>query len=104
MKPTKFPWYNITFAKDQPEYMPLPAWTDGSQVVSCWSLSWAERFRILFSGVLWIRTMAFGKPLQPLRPQARNPFPKMPIVQNDNVLRGPTGKPITSSREANSVL
>jgi hypothetical protein len=104
MKPIKFPFANITFAKNQPEYMPLPAWTDGNQVVSGWSMTWLERIKVLLSGVIWIRQVTFGQPLQPLRPQVPSPFPKMPMVPNDNILRGPTGKAINSSREANSVL
>jgi hypothetical protein len=104
MKPIKFDFANATFAKNQPEYMPLPAWTDGNQVVSGWSLTWRERIHVLINGVLWIRQMTFGQPLQPLRPQALSPFPKMPIVANDNTLRGPTGKEINSNREAVSVL
>lgn len=84
MKPIKFPYANTTFAKNQPEYIPLPAWTDGNQVVSGWSLSLRERFRLLFSGVLWIRQVTYGQPLQPLRPQTLSPFPKMPMVPNDN--------------------
>jgi hypothetical protein len=84
MKPVCFPYANAVFAKNQPEYLPLPAWTDSIQVVSGWSLSWRERFYILFTGMLWIRQMTFGLPLQPLRPQALSPFPKMPIIPNDN--------------------
>lgn len=84
MKPVKFSYSNITFAKNQPEYRPLPGWTDGNQVVSCWSLTWRERIHLLINGVLWIRQMTFGQPLQPLRPQALSPFPKMPMVPNDN--------------------
>lgn len=84
MKPVSFPYANATFAKDQPEYMPLPAYTDGKQVVSQWSVSFFERLRILFGGMIWVRQVTYGQPLQPLRPQAKSPFPKMPIVPNDN--------------------
>jgi hypothetical protein len=85
MKPIKFDYANATFTKNDPNYMPLPAWTDGIQVVSGWSLSWRERCQVFRTGVLWIRQQTFGRPLQPLRPQALNPFPKMPMVPNDNV-------------------
>jgi hypothetical protein len=81
MKPLKFDFSNATFAKNQPEYQPLPAWTDGKQVVSCWSLSWRERLHVLFTGVLWIRQMSFGQPLQAIRPQVPSPFPKMPEIK-----------------------
>jgi hypothetical protein len=85
MKPIKFDYANATFAKNQPEYMPLPAWTNGATVISGWSLSWRERLHILRTGLLWIRQETFGQKLQPLRPQALSPFPKMPIIANDNI-------------------
>lgn len=37
---------------------PLPAWTDGRQVVSCWRLSWRERFSALFSGRVWVAVLS----------------------------------------------
>ena len=62
------------FAEDQPEYLPLPAYRarDG-MVVSCWMLSWRERLRLLVSGRLWLSCLTFGKPLQPLLPEAEEP-------------------------------
>ncbi len=88
MKPIQFPYANSVFAKNQPEYIPLPAYTDGSLVVSSWSLTWRERVHILFTGVLWIRQLTFGRPLQPLCPQVSNPFPDMPIVSKTNQTKG----------------
>lgn len=40
MKPKEFKGQNIVFAKDQPEYQPLPAlrMPDG-EVITCWGLS-----------------------------------------------------------------
>jgi len=68
MKPIKFKEQNCTYAENQPEYLPLPAFksleSDG-QVISCWSLSFTERIRILFTGKLWVSLMAFHKPLTP---------------------------------------
>lgn len=87
MKPIQFPYANTTFATNQPDYQPLPAWTDGAQVISCWSLSWHERWRVLRTGRLWIRQNNFGQKLQPLRPQTLDPFPKMPLVENDNATK-----------------
>ncbi len=68
MKPIKFPESNITYAENQPEYLPLPAFKNDSpqgEVVSCWKLSFTERLRILFKGELWLMLMAFNKPLTP---------------------------------------
>jgi hypothetical protein len=58
----------ITFAKDQPEYIPLPAlrFQDGL-VVTRWSLSWRERIEILLGGSFYLGMLTFNKPLQPIR-------------------------------------
>lgn len=71
MKPIEFDGFNVTFAKDQPEYLPLPAYRDPGPegtVVSCWELSFKERIKILFTGKLWLSLLMFGKPLTPQRP------------------------------------
>jgi hypothetical protein len=36
------------------ECQPLPIYHGGGLMVSCWSLSWLERLRVLFSGRLWL--------------------------------------------------
>lgn len=58
--------HEITFAKDQPEYLPLPALTDGTNVWTTWKLSWVERINILLYGKLHLRLLTFGRPLQPI--------------------------------------
>lgn len=74
MKPIKFKEQNVTFAENQPEYLPLPALKnvnpDGTtagmgEVISCWKLSFKERIKILFTGKLWVSLAMFGKPLTP---------------------------------------
>ena len=68
MKPISFPEQNTVYAKDQPEYQPLPAFkseTPMGEVISCWKLSFTERIRILFTGKLWVCLCAFNKPLTP---------------------------------------
>lgn len=68
MKPIEFPEQNVVFAKDQPEYLPLPAFRNDSaegEVISCWQLSFGERVKILFTGKLWVSLMSFNKPLTP---------------------------------------
>jgi hypothetical protein len=70
MEPIEFPEQNALFAANQPEYLPLPGFKvpgpDGI-VVSCWRLSYRERFRLLFTGKVWLGLMTFGKPLTPSR-------------------------------------
>jgi hypothetical protein len=69
MQPKKFEGVNITYAENQSEYTPLPAFKNQSpqgEVISCWSLSWKERLRILFKGEIWVAMMTFNKPLTPI--------------------------------------
>jgi hypothetical protein len=57
----------IVFAKDQPEYIPLPAlkFSDGL-VVTRWKLSWKERLHILLGGSVFLGLLTFNNPLQPI--------------------------------------
>ena len=57
------------FAKDQPQYRPLPAHIDKGdpegRLTCCWSLTWRERLRVLWTGKLWHQVLTFNQPLQP---------------------------------------
>jgi hypothetical protein len=71
MKPISFPQQNAVIAKDQPEYIPLPAHVDAGRngtVTSCWAFTWRERIRILFGAPVYWRQLTFRSPLQPIRP------------------------------------
>lgn len=73
VKPVEFKGQNCVFVKDQTE--PLPAMRmEGGQVVSCWSLTWTERFWVLLSGRLWLSVFTFDQALQPLQLTADRPF------------------------------
>ncbi len=75
MKPVEFPQCNAVLAKDQPEYQPLPVYRDEfGLVVSCWRLTFWERFKLLFRGRMWLMQLTFGRPLQPQLPQTESPF------------------------------
>jgi hypothetical protein len=68
MKPIEFKEQNVVFAKDQKEYIPLPAFKNDSpqgEVVSCWKLSFVERLRLLLTGKLWVCLLSFNNPLTP---------------------------------------
>jgi hypothetical protein len=68
MKPIEFKEQTVVFAKDQPEYLPLPAFVDPSpegNVISCWKLSFKERIHLLLHGCIWLSLMSFHKPLTP---------------------------------------
>ncbi len=65
------PGFNLPvteFAKDQPEYIPLPAHVqpDGT-VTTRWRLTWKERFEIALGGCLWLQVLTFNTPLQPVK-------------------------------------
>lgn len=64
----------VVFAKDQPEYIPLPASIDSSGLVMTEWEPTAEELDKLFTGGrirLWIHT--FGNPLQPVRIEVTHP-------------------------------
>jgi len=78
MKPIKFKEQNVVFAKNQPPYLPLPAFRDGvhgGRIIHCWKLSVIERIKIFFTGKLWIYVRTFNKP-HPIKPMVENPFKK----------------------------
>lgn len=62
------------YAKDQPEYQPLPAHrsADGT-VLTRWKLSWRERLSVLLRGDLYLFVSTYNKPLQPLMLQVEKP-------------------------------
>lgn len=65
----EFPEQTIVIAKDQPQYRPLPAHRvprdPQGRIICCWKLSWFDRLRILFGGVIWHQILTFNEPLQP---------------------------------------
>lgn len=68
----------VVFAKDQPEYQPMPAavvqYSDGSiGVITRYRLSWRERLRVLFFGSVWFQLLTAGSP-QPQLPSVQEPF------------------------------
>lgn len=58
----------VIFAKDQPEYLPLPAYAQPDGVVtSCWRPSEDERQQIAAGGPIYVDLWTFGMALQPIR-------------------------------------
>lgn len=77
MNPIKFKQQTCVYAEHQPEYKPLPACvTADGEVVTCWQLSWKERFKLLWTGRLWLRVLTFHDRLQPQLPSVDTPFVK----------------------------
>ena len=74
----------VTYAKDQPEYRPLPAYKykDDPQgkIVCCWKLSLRDRIKVLMTGKVWHLILTFNHPLQPQLMMVDKP--EMPSVPN----------------------
>lgn len=57
----------VEFAKNQPQYLPLPANVVGAYVETKWQLTLRERIRLFLTGNLYLTLKTFGHPLQPVR-------------------------------------
>lgn len=69
MKPIEFEGVNVTYAKDQPEYLPLPAQRiNNNTILTCWELTDEEIEKMIDTKKIWIGIMTFNKPLQPFLP------------------------------------
>jgi hypothetical protein len=84
MELTEFPEQTTVFAKDQPEYMPLPAHVcqdkpETGRIVCCWALTWWERLRLLWTGRIWHHILTFNTPLQPQLLQVDKPDMVAPV-------------------------
>lgn len=77
MEPTTFQGATHNIAKDQEDYLTLPAHinpVDGV-VTSCWKLTFRERVKVFLTGRFWFQVWTFGSPLQPQRPDVDRPIP-----------------------------
>lgn len=67
MTPIEFPEQNIIFAKDQPEYIPLPALKqENGDVITCWRFSDEEIEKLRETKTLYLSVKTFNQPLQPI--------------------------------------
>lgn len=69
MKPVYFKDHNDVYARNQPEYLPLPVYRHGDSwkcVTSCWGMGFIERVRVLLTGKIYVTAATFGKPLTPI--------------------------------------
>ncbi len=76
MKLIDFPEQNLVIAKNQPEYLQMPAYYADNRVICLWSLSWKERLQVLLFGRIWHEILTFGHSLQPQLLHVESPFPK----------------------------
>lgn len=78
MKPINFKQANVIFAKDQPEYNPLPAYKipedpEGT-IITKWELTPEELNEINETGCLYLKVLTFNYPPQPVLLTTQNPF------------------------------
>ena len=64
----KYVELEVVYAKDQPQYMPLPALRIGEPgiILTRWRMSWRERLIALFRGSVYLQVMTHDLPLQPV--------------------------------------
>lgn len=74
MTPVEFPEQTMVWAKDQPGFNPLPAFTNERETISLWRLTWRERLTLLFTGRLWHRQSNYGHKLQGVSMSVETPF------------------------------
>jgi hypothetical protein len=75
VKPIPFPEQTrIWVGAPGSEVKDLPAFSDNRVTITCWTLSWPERFVVLMRGRLWLSQLNFGKALQPQKVSAESPF------------------------------
>jgi len=81
MKISNFKEATAVFAKDQKEYLPLPAYVDRSDPQGCitclWKLTLLERLALLWTGKIWQQILTFNKPLQPQKLSIVKPIMKV---------------------------
>jgi len=88
MKPITFKEQNVTFAKDQPQYLPLPAYKVPNDInghlVCYWRLTFLERLQLIFTGKIWHSVLTFNASLQPQSLSVEKPdFAAMNQVGNE---------------------
>lgn len=75
----------INFAETQDEYTTLPSQVsdDNKVALFVWKLSFRERVKLLFSGLLYHQVLTFGQALQPIRLEVDEPnaFVEVPVPQ-----------------------
>lgn len=77
------PHTNVTYAENQPQYLPLPVFKqpDGTLLIT-WKLTWRERLTLLFTGRLYHIVLTFNQPLQPIMLLVKDPVTITPPTEN----------------------
>lgn len=70
MKASAFPNHNTVFAKNQPEYTPLPAYRHDDEqgsVTTIWELTKEEMQELFKTRRIMLTVLTFNQPLQPIK-------------------------------------
>ena len=70
MKAIEFKNQTHKLAETQDQYITLPILQipgKEGEVISCWKLSFKERIKLLFTGILWHNQFTFGNDPMPIR-------------------------------------
>jgi hypothetical protein len=74
MELIEFEGQTAVIAKDQPQYLPMPAHISSDGVITCcWRLTWLERIQLLLAGHIWHQVMTFNQNLQPQKLSTARP-------------------------------
>jgi hypothetical protein len=66
---------SVVYAKDQPEYTPLPtSRTQDGEVVTCWKLDWKARLKVIFGANFYVTLLTFNGPLTPIKVEIEKPI------------------------------
>lgn len=87
MTPTDFPESNFTFVRPpemtEEECGDLKVHRTDATIISCWQLSWKERFRLLWTGRAWLWIVGQGMP--PVAMTITSPFKVVKCSLADDV-------------------
>lgn len=65
---------SVVYAKDQPEYIPLPVRrSHDGEVVSRWKPNWRARLAVAFGADFYLTMLTFNQPLTPIRVSVEKP-------------------------------
>lgn len=75
--PVQFPQVNFTWKgwaadEERAAVGDLPAYREPARTISCWRLSWFERFRVFVTGRVWLHVHGGKQP--PIYVGAEDPF------------------------------
>lgn len=92
LRAVEFEGQNVIYAKDQPDYLPLPAYVDTESreapALFCFAVNDYQKERIQRSGKLWVRCLTFGHPLQPIALMVPEPIPEDPDPITETMIQG----------------